>query len=824
MRILSNHPPRANRTAARISGLWWAVCLLFLLPQGGHGTEGRADFIPLPDSVLIPKDDPASGTAKMAIQALSGSSGFRLPDSLVIHNEDGNVVYDQEKGTINYTGDGKKLLYVRTGEGHEIYASEVRIKMDETVAEFVGPLVIYYGDTLTYAESGSYDWQIGYARANKIRAKVQGMLVRGSAAEYKKDSKGRTYMVIHDGYLSSEDVRVPQMWVGTGELTVYPGDYGRVSRLSIATAHHEMRVPILGWLPITHSLNPEEGYMPMPGAKSIWGIYLCNRYGFLLGNRRTDGAVPTADYLATALLDYRVRRGVAGGVELRNLKDRHRYGDARGLSIYFAADKHPNINPVRQARKQTKHNRYRLSLSTIHKFSQSKKDTSHGAVWSMGVDINALGDGYMLQDFFEDEARVNNRPDNNVRLVRRDKRSQTMFFARFAPNNYYSTDERAEISYYRTRTAIGKSSITYETRNSASVMHQFLTCDQRMTYQQRLRTLRDEDVRNYYLRLLNDGHYARLNSTHELTTSVKVLRFLNITPKVGGGFAGYYGVDEVGADNRFFGYVGCDFDIKFYRHFPSVRIPLLGINGLYHVFHPYAGVSHGTISSSNPLVPEVDTWSTRLGGSTVNPMPLDLMEFTGIDGWGRWTVWRLGVRNTLSTVYDGETRSFLNWNLFLDYNIDNPNTESIFSNLYSIVELDMTRQCRLVLETQTPTVKEGDGFYQYNTSLQWMVSSWLETQIGHRYIKDHPIQGDANYAYIQGNIRLNERYTIAARVSWDTKEDRVPIQQFSFSRKLGAWYTGATLMFRDNGGKKETGFGISFTLGETGTSFPIDFF
>ena len=304
MRILSNHPPRANRTAAHISGLWWAVCLLFLLPQGGHGAEGRADFIPLPDSVLIPKDDPASGTAKMAIQALSGSSGFRLPDSLVIHNEDGNVVYDQEKGTINYTGDGKKLLYVRTGEGHEIYASEVRIKMDETVAEFVGPLVIYYGDTLTYAESGSYDWQIGYARANKIRAKVQGMLVRGSAAEYKKDSKGRTYMVIHDGYLSSEDVRVPQMWVGTGELTVYPGDYGRVSRLSIATAHHEMRVPILGWLPITHSLNPEEGYMPMPGAKSIWGIYLCNRYGFLLGNRRTDGAVPTADYLATALLDY----------------------------------------------------------------------------------------------------------------------------------------------------------------------------------------------------------------------------------------------------------------------------------------------------------------------------------------------------------------------------------------------------------------------------------------------------------------------------------------------------------------------------------------
>lgn len=773
---------------------------------------------------MVERGEPVSSAAEAAIQTLSKAPGFQLPDSMVIHNENGQVEYDQEKKTINYVGDGKKLLYLRTAEGHEIYATGILARMDSATAELTGPLVIYYGDTLTHAESGFYNWQTGYARVDEIRAKVQGMLVRGSAVEYKKDAKGRTYMVIHDGYVSSEDVKVPQMWVGTGELTVFPGDYGRVSRLSIATANHEMRVPILGWIPITHSLNPEEGYMPMPGTKSIWGFYLKNRYGFLLGNRRVDGIKPTADYLATALVDYRVRRGIAGGMELKNLRDHHLYRDAQGLSLYVAADKHPNINPVRRARKDIRHGRYRVALSTVHKLARPSKDTSRSARWSVAADINALSDEYMLQDFFEDEARVNNRPDNNVRLVRRDKQSQTMLFARFAPNNYYSTDERAEISYYRVRSAIGKSALTYETRNSAGIMHQFLTADQRMTYTQRLKDLREEEVRDYYLRLLNDGHYARLNSTHELTTSFKVLRFLNVTPKVGGGFSGYYGVDDVGADNRFFGYVGCDFDIKFYRHFSGIHIPLMGINGLYHIFHPYAGVSHGIISSANPLVPEVDTWSTRLGGSTVNPMPLDLMEFSGIDGWGKWTVWRLGVRNTLSTVYDGESRTVLNWNLFLDYNIDNPNTESLFSNLYSIIELDMTRQCRLVLETQTPTVKEGDGFYQYNTSLQWMVCSWFETQLGHRYIKDHPIQRNANYTYVQGNLRLNERYTAAARVSWDMEENRLPVQQFSLSRKMGAWYVGATLMFRDNGGKKETGLGLSFTLGETGTSFPVDFF
>ena len=812
-------------SATRNGDTWWMVCALLILAQVSNGAEGRANFIPLPDDAMVAKGEPALGTAQMAIQTLSQNSGFQIPDSLVIHNENGSVEYDQEEKTILYTGNGEKLLYLRTVEGQEIYATGILAKMDSTTADLLGPLVIYYGDTLTHAESGSYNWQTGYARVNKIRAKVQGMLVRGSAVEYKKDAKGQNFMVIHDGYVSSEDVQVPQMWVGTGELTIYPGDYGRISRLSIATADHEMRVPILGWFPITHSLNPDEGYMPMPGIKSTWGAYLRNRYGILLGNRRVNGAIPTADYLATALLDYRVRRGVAGGMEFKNLKDTRLYHDAHGLSLYTAADKHPNINPVRETRKNTRHGRYRLALSTIHKLPTPRKKGSRDATWSIATDINALSDEYMLQDFFEDEARVNNRPDNNIRLVRRDKQSQTMLFTRFAPNNYYSTDERVEVSYYRARTAIDRTSITYETRNSAGVMHQFLTADQRMNYLQRLHNLRNEDgLQEYYLRLLNGGHYARLNSTHEVTTSLKVLRFLNITPKVGGGFAGYYGVDDVGADNRFFGYFGCDFDIKFSRYFPSVRIPLMGINGLYHIFHPYAGVSHGIISSSNPLVPEIDTWSTRLGGSTVNPMPLDLMEFTGIDGWGKWTVWRLGIRNTLSTVYDGESRTILNWNLFLDYNIDNPNTESIFSNLYSIVQLDMTRQCRLLLETQTPTIEEGDGFYQYNTSLQWMVCSWFETQVGHRYIKDHPIQRDSNYAYIQGNIRLNERYTLAARISWDVEEKRMPIQQFSLSRKMGPWYAGATLMFRDNGGKKETGFGISFTLGEIGTSFPVNFF
>ncbi len=793
----------------------WLLCCLVV------GQE-RVSFLPLPDQAVKAGDIAVPVMKK--VQPLS-SVGAELPDSFIIRNEGGQVDYDSEQHTIFYVA-GKNPIYVRTGDGQEIYAQQVMADTEERIATLIGPLTIYQGETLAVAEEGTYDWENEIARVSNVRAKTGGVIVRGSDAEYGRNAAGRERMVIEHAFVTTEDIEKPSMWVGTGTLTVYPGDYGRITRLSFAGEERDVVVPILGWVPLSHSLNPDEGYMPLPGVKTRWGTYLFNRYGFLLGNRHVQHGKPVSDYLATLLFDFRSRRGLAGGVEFSDYRMLRKYGDVKGVQIYGISDRHPDINPVREARKKTHRNRYRVAMSEIWdvpELSRLAKSKGDVPVWTVAADVNVLGDRYMLQDFFEDEARLDNNPDNNIRVERRTPHGSAMLFTRFAPNDFYSTDERVELFYHHPRTVIGRSGLAYETRTSASLLHQSIPVEQRESYRNALSRLKDPDLREYYQRLLNTGSYVRINSTHELATAVKILRFLNVTPKVGGGYSGYYNVDNVGADNRVMGYFGCDFDIKLYRHFTSARLPSLGINGLYHVIHPYAEVSHGTISSSSPYVPQVDMWSTTLGNSTVCPMPMDLMEFTGIDGWTKWTVWRLGMRNVLSTVYDGESRTVLNWNFFLDYNIDNPNTGSRFSNVYSLVSANITNQCTLKLETQTPTVKGGDGFNQYNTSLTVVPLPWLETQVGHRYISSHPIQGDANYAYFHVNLRLNEKYSAAMRISVDMVHNRTPIQQFSLSRKCGPWYVGTTVLVRDNGGKHETGVGFSFTLEETNTSLPLDF-
>lgn len=823
-----NNQPKQSKLRAKGRALRGVCACLAVLFCPGYSQEvtHNSSFIPLPEDVL-PETQSGNPIMEMADRAISSSVPVldpKMPDSVIVHNEDGEVYYDVEKRLIIYRSGENENLRLNTNEGQEIIAGEIIADFNLKNAKLKGPVTIYQGESLTLANSGEYDWEKGEATIEEVRAKVEGLLVRGSRLEYKQDTDGKDYLVFYDAFVSTEDVEKPDMWVGTGKLTVYPGDYGVIDRLSLAFGDYDMRVPVLGWMPISHSLNPREGYLPLPGVKSIWGTYIRNRYGVLLGNRRVEHGMPVADYVATGLLDYRSRRGYAGGFEFEDEAMRHRFADTEGFSAYYAADKSPHTNPTRRVRVPINGDRYRIAMKSFWKLPELIGTSAGEARWTLAATGAVLSDRYVLRDFFEDYARVDDKPDNSVRLERFTPKDDTMLLTRFSVNNYYSTDRRVELSYYRVRSAVGNSRIFYETRNSAGLLSQYITPEQRVLYKQRINNLRYADMREYYTRLLNTDSYFRVNTTHEFSSSMNVFRFLNVTPKVGAGYSGYYDVSGVGSDHRLLGYLAVDFDIKFYRHFRNLRIPSMGVYGLYHVFHPYATISHVSISSSNELVPQADSWSSRLGGSTVNPMPLDLMSFTGVDGWGNWTVWRLGVQNSLSTNYDGESRSLLDWDLFVDYNVENPNTETLFSNLYSIITLKPCQQVQVTLETQTPTIRGGDGFYQYNTSVTIIPFRWLETTVGHRFIKNHPTRADASQAYMRLNLRVNERYTISSRVNWDFESHRIPIQQYSLFRKFGAWYVGSTVFLRNNGGKKETGMGVSFTLGETGTSLPVNFF
>ena len=745
------------------------------------------------------------------------SSTPSIPTNLAVESHGADIRYDAAHNTISYQGSAEPI-HIVTDSGADIYAGGVAANLEEKVAELSGPLTLCQGEMMMRGTGGAYRWESGTAELTGVRAKVNGLIVRGSRVEYGKDAQGRHLVTIHDAYVSTEDVEEPSSWVGTGTLRIVPGDYASLSRLSLATSSHDVAVPVLGWFSFSHSLNPKEGYMPSLGTRSYWGFYVLNSYGVLLGNRRVEGIMPTADYLATLHTDVRTRRGFAFGLDFQDIAMARRHEDFSGIKFYYAPDRGYMINPTDVPRSRIRKQRYYGSMQAGWEF---KPQADPSARWSAVTNVTAVSDRYMLRDFFTGQCQVNDKPDNTVRVVRTSRLTQSMLYTRFAPNNYYATDERVEGSFYRVRTPLFGTRINYETRSGAGIMRQYISPIQRMEYENALSRYREGPEKEYYTRLLNTDAYARVNTTHEFTTDFKVLRFLNVTPKAGVGYSGYYGVGGIGSDNRFMGYLGCDFDIRLQRHFSGFHWDSMGYKGLTHVLRPYTSFSHMAISSSNALVPRLDCWSTTMGASTSAPMAMDLCSFTGIDGWGKSSVWRFGMQNTFSSVQDGERRNILDWHAFVDYNADNPNSVRDFSNLYSLVRFNPGDTLSLRLESLTPTFRGGEDFHQYNVSLSHMPCAWFEYTFGARYIEHHPIQQDSNQLYAQANLRINECYTLAGRAYMDITEGRSPLQQLSLFRNSGAWYVGVNVYMRDNGGKREFGVGLAFTLEETGTTLPV---
>lgn len=807
----------SHTTRIHIAGL-----TAVLLAAGAAYPAGAQDVVPLPSEVFgsrTPGDNPIIDLEGRMIDASGAPLTPEMPDTMTIDNHGGEVVYDSDKRTLTYKGKGKAVKLL-TDAGLDIAAHEIVVELATKQARLIGPLTVYQGESLTRAKSGVYNWETEKLDVYDAHSKVAGVLVKGTHVEYDKDAEGKTFARINNAYVSTDDAEKPDTWMGAGALTVYPGDYAKVTRLSVSSGEYDVPVPILGWFSFSHSLNPKEGYLPIFGSRGIWGTYLCNSYGFLLGNRRVENNIPVADYILTTHVDYRTRRGLALGVDFEDVAMQKRYPNMEGLQTYFIYDDDPMVNPTYTKRTKTDRERYRVALSAMWELPSPGNDTE--AKWTTTANLNFLSDKYVLRDFYEKESSDNDKPDNTLRLVRTDKRSQSMLLARFAPNDFYATDQRLEASYYRARTAIGDTGITYETRNSAGLMRQYVPVTERFAYREALDQIADADLRRYYARLLNDHTYFRINSTHEIAKHYKILGFLNVTPKAGVGYTGYYGVDEVGSDNRFLGYIGLDANIKLHRKYDSFNIPSLGYKGLTHIIKPYTTLSHCSISSSNQNVPQVDAWYKNIGTTSNNPMELDLMGFSGIDSWGSWSIWRFGVQNSLITSIDGEKHTLLNWNVFVDYNAKSPLSYNKFSNLYSLVQFTPTKNLSFFMESQTPTISGGDDFSQYNVGISYQPCAALETRLTYRSVKDHPIQRDCEQISLYANLRINEKYTVAGRWHFDVEHNRIPIQQYCIYRKSGMWYTGATLFFRDNGGKKETGFALSISLGETGTTLPVD--
>ncbi len=781
-------------------------------------------MLPLPDELYpnaekrIPKE---IDLEKEAVDQSKTLPSY-IPDAISVSAKNATISYSAKDELVRYRSQTDPIVLI-SNKGVEMQAKQITMDMKTSEVKLEGDITAYGRNMILRADAAKYDAKTDTSSFEKLHMKAEGIIMRARYGKQLVDDDGVGFLKLKDIYVTTHDVKEPSFWLGFKEITIYPGDRMSAEGLSVGSGDNFHVVPILGWIPFSHSLNPKEGYLPLPGSRGIWGLYLLNQYGFLLGNRRVENFMPTADYILLTNLDYRQTRGLGYGVSLENPNMMKRFANASGLDLYYTHDLDPNYNPGTIPRIGIQPDRYRVALQYIVDSNPTSQLFNY---WRLKTNVNIVSDSQFLSDYFDELSAINDKPDNTVSLVHHRKYSETTLLTRFQPNDYYQTDQRVELSNYQVRRPIFGSSISYESRNNVGIMQQYLPDADREVYEMELSRIMDEEARAFYERVLNEDSYFRVNSVHEVTTSFKLAEIFNVVPKAGVAYNGYYGFRDIEDDSRFSAYFATDVSMKMQRSFDSVRSRYFKIDGVRHIFQPYASYSYHNISSTNPYVPHVDAWVDTLGSSTSTPIPLDLNGFSGMDAWSDWNILRFGFQNYLTTRYDGETRRLLRWNIFLNVNLDAEENFFEHSTLYSMLKFTPSERLSFVSDIQLPLLSSEYEYRSLSHGVSYQATRWMELQFNHTYLyaASEALKYKNKQFNWRLNLRLNEHYSFSSNMYWDMDLETIPLQQYSIFRNMGAWQMGGTVFIRDNGGVKETGVGFSFSLIQTNSSVPVNFF
>ncbi len=747
-----------------------------------------------------------------------GSLIPRMPSDITIVNEGGPLKYDRDKNIILY--EGGRRVRMKTDTGLEVYANKAKADLEKQMIYLEGDLLIYQSDKealangLIRANKAEFDMETHRFLSDALRMKMAGMILRSGNFEYKTGENGEVYLEGLNASVTAEDIAEPKTWISADRIRIYPQDRFEFKNMTL----NYDGTPFFYFPYLSHSLNPEVGYLPRPGMRSIWGAYLLNEYGFLMGNRRVDGAIPSADYLGIARLDFRTRRGVAYGLDIRDIELEKNYKDMAGLSLYFTHDEGVTINAASEEhREHLDPDRWRIALQQMWELP-----VELSGQWRLTANINALSDEYVLRDFYPDLYQKNSSPDNTLLLSWQNDNHSVMLLQRFVPNDFYMADQRTELSWERLKGPIFRGSpVMHEGRFSFGFMRQYLPSEMRRDIRDQLDQINpDSEAYEYWQRMLMTDGYARLHTYQELSTSTQVMNFLNLTPKVGGGYTGYYGVGDYKPLHQGIFYAGIDADFKFSRRYSDVFSSSLGLNGLNHIVQPHFTLAYLKTTNVSELYPRIDGESP-----TTTPLSLSMGRYTEMDSMYTGLIFRYGLRNILMTCRDAQSHRWFSWDVFMDAYLYDPLEQRDFSNIYSYMRWNPVPWMEFRSEMQTPVFGRDAvaGCHEYNNYLRF--TPWKNTEVcfGHRYMTDHPQLKDNDQVELRIFQRFSEDWAVSGRWRFYLDDGTMDVQEYNVYHNMGSWYLGLSAFMRKNGGKDEFGLGISFTIQESGDHLPVKF-
>jgi lipopolysaccharide export system protein LptA len=669
----------------------------------------------------------------------------------------------------------------------DIYSDYAQYNTAKRTVFLKGHVRIYRGISLYLAEQATYNLDTKAINADSMRSGTFPYLISGKTVNSASDQE----YLVKNGTFTTDDAAQPDFHMNAQSVRIYEND--RVIFKSVT--FYIGQIPVFWWPYLYQSLDRSFSYSIAPAYLSSWGFSLLGQVTFPIGDNITS----------TVKLDYRTRRGPAIGFDS---EIRYGKGDSSVAKIisYYLQDQNPNLNRTSLPREGTPTGRYRFSIQDRTRITDDIEAT---------VDITKLSDGFLLQDFFPAEFRINPEPDNVVAVTKTSPWYTLTVDARFQVNTFFDTTERLpEIALDITRHPLFNGPIFYDGETSVG-----------------------ELSRNFAAgSLFQDYSALRIDSFHQLTYPNTYFGWLAIVPRVG--FRETYysetrnlslsplpinpdpsapefpladpttmpALHTAGGVFRSVFNAGIEGSFKISQAWDDVQTRALGLDGLRHIIQPFVDFSY--VSSPN-VDPAAILQFDRVQPST-KLNPIDFPQYTSIDALDNWSIARIGVRNRLQTRRDDLTVSWLELETFVDVNFNNPFEKTDYSNVFNKLTFTPVPWATLVIDSQVPLLAK--GFTEVDTNINFKVTANTVITLGHRYLNNNPFFDNSSLFTFGGYYRIDDNWGFGILEQYEAATNIFEQQRFSVYRDLTSWVASLGAIIRNNGGVKEYGVLLTFTL------------
>jgi LPS-assembly protein len=669
----------------------------------------------------------------------------------------------------------------------DIYADYAQYDSHKHEIRVQGHVRIYRDTSLYLAEHATYNTDTKTITADPMRTDYNPYFVAGASVK----SISENAYLIDQGIFTTHDAPDPSFHLRARTIRVYEKDHVVFQNVTFYVG----TVPIFWWPYAYQSLDDAFSFSVSPAFLSSWGPSLLTSVTFPI----------TEKIKARIHLDYRTRRGPAIGFD-SNIAYGKDDSSWAHLKTYYIQDQNPLLNRTALKRDAVPTGRYRLSLEDHTEFT----DDIYGI-----VDVTKLSDPFVMQDFYQSEFRIDPVPDNVAAVAKTNPFYTLTALARVQANNFFDQTERLpEIALDIKRHALFEGPIFYEGESGVANLHRTFPSGSKFE--------------NY--------SSVRFDTFHQITYPNTYFGWLSIVPRAG--FRETYytesrnlgttlfdpndnplvpdfilpdpthrkPIDFAGDTNRTVFNAGAEASFKVSRVWEDAQSRTFGLDGLRHVIQPFTNFSWVSEHGADPAsILQFDRYqpSTQL-------RPIDFPQFVSIDSIDTWTVLRLGVRNRLETRRDDLTVTWLELETYADVNFENPYDRTQYSNLFNKLRFAPLPWASLVVNSQIPAFDK--GFTEVNTNVVLQPVSALELSVGHRYLNNNPFFDNSSLFVVGGYCRFNDNWGVAVQEQYEASTRTLEQQRYAVYRDLTSWVASVGAVIRDNGGVREYGVLLTFTL------------